>query len=709
MSSFDGRQIENSQLYMFQMRPTLLKRALYSDTTENYVDPAEPNPYAEITIKFRTARNNVDRVVLVNMEGEETLMSKVYSDRSFDYYAGSAYMTDSEYQYYFKIYSGKSVVVYDSVGVSRDGKAYNPFSIIPGFHTPDWAKGAVFYQIYTERFCNGDKSNDVVTGEYNYVGGHVQRIEDWYQLPACDDTKEFYGGDLQGVIDKLDYLADLGIEAIYFNPLFVSPSNHKYDTQDYEHIDPHFGKIVKDGGECLPPDVHDNKRATKYQIRSTSPENLEASDELFCELVRKAHEHGIRIILDGVFNHCGSFNKWLDRERLYEDSEEYQNGAYVDSLSPYRDYFDFRDWGGWPYNGSYDGWWGYDTLPKLNYEASRNLYDKVIEIAQRWVSPPFNADGWRLDVAADLGHSPEFNHEFYRRFRKAVKEANPEAIILAEHYGDPKPWLNGKEWDSVMNYDAFMEPVTWFLTGMQKHSDDFRQDMLGNSEAFFNTMLYAGNRFANCATLVAMNQLSNHDHSRFLTRTNGKVGRVNNLGSYAAEKGVDKAVMRLAVMIQMTWMGMPTIYYGDEAGLAGFTDPDNRRTYPWGREDHELIAFHKEMIRIHKTFGEIKTGSLKKLVSEPYLIAYGRFTATDCTIVVINRDGNERVAGVPVWEIAVPRGTEFNRVMLSTREGYSAEKAPAEIDGGKMIITMPPVSGMVFTSKRTEDTDVTAD
>ncbi|MBP5153033.1 MAG: alpha amylase N-terminal ig-like domain-containing protein, partial [Lachnospiraceae bacterium] len=518
MASQDGNRIENSQMYLFQMRPAFLKRALYSDTTENYVEPAEPNPYGQVTIKFRTAKNNVDRVYLVSGE-EENLMTKVSEDRSFDYYAYTVYLSDSEFLYHFRVISGKAEVIYDSVGVSKEDISYNPFSIIPGYHTPDWAKGAVIYQIFTERFNNGDKTNDVVTGEYNYVGGHVQRIEDWYQLPAADDTKEFYGGDLQGVIDKLDYLKDLGIEAIYFNPLFVSPSNHKYDTQDYEHIDPHFGKIVKDGGDCLPEGVYDNKRATKYQIRSTSIENLTASDELFCELVRQAHERGIRIILDGVFNHCGSFNKWLDRERIYEDSEDYQNGAYVDSLSPYRDYFDFRDWGGWPYNGSYDGWWGYDTLPKLNYEASRNLYDKIIEIAAKWVSAPFNADGWRLDVAADLGHSPDFNHEFFKRFRSAVKEANPDALILAEHYGDPKSWLNGKEWDSVMNYDAFMEPVTWFLTGMQKHSDEFRGDLLGNAGAFFDTMLYAGNKFFAPSMFVAMNQFSNLDHSRFLTRT----------------------------------------------------------------------------------------------------------------------------------------------------------------------------------------------
>ena len=141
-----------------------------------------------------------------------------------------------------------------------------------------------------------------------------------------------------------------------------------------------------------------------------------------------------------------------------------------------------------PYNPTYDGWWTHDTLPKLNYEGSGELYDYVLKVAQKWVSAPYNVDGWRLDVAADLGHSNEFNHQFWKDFRKAVKEANPEALILAEHYGSPEGWLQGDEWDSVMNYDAFMEPVTWFLTGMEKHSDEYREDLYGNSDAFIGAM-----------------------------------------------------------------------------------------------------------------------------------------------------------------------------------------------------------------------------
>jgi alpha-glucosidase len=260
------------------------------------------------------------------------------------------------------------------------------------------------YQIYTDRFCSGDDFNNVVDHEYNYIGEHVTEVKDWNKYPAAMGVREFYGGDIKGIMSKLDYLEDLGIEVIYLNPMFVSPSNHKYDIQDYDNIDPHFGVIVKDGGEPLAPDDFDNKHATKYITRVASKENLDATNELFAEFVQKAHDKGIRVILDGVFNHCGSFNKWLDRERIYEGQEGYEDGAYISKESPYHTFFKFPQ-GNWPYNGSYYGWWGHDTLPKLNYEESQKLHDYIMRIASKWVSPPYNVDGWRLDVAADLGFS----------------------------------------------------------------------------------------------------------------------------------------------------------------------------------------------------------------------------------------------------------------------------------------------------------------
>lgn len=691
----DLSRIQNNQTYMSGMRPVLNKRALFSDMSSEFVCPPDPNPYSIVTIKFRAAKNNIDKVYFV-CKNEKHLMMKYKSDDLFDWYEYDLELDDEKVAYYFEVSAGKLTCVYDFRGVAKNVEDYYKFVIVPGHHVPRWAKGAVMYQIYVDRFYNGDPSNDVLTDEYNYIGEHVTRVEDWNKYPATMGVREFYGGDLQGVMDKMDYLQDLGIDVIYFNPLFVSPSNHKYDIQDYDYIDPHFGKIVNDTGNLLEPWQKENKDATRYINRIANKENLEASNELFAKVVEEAHKRGMKVILDGVFNHCGSFNKWLDRERIYENFEGYEKGAYISADSPYRDYFHFYEQNRWPYNPTYDGWWGHDTLPKLNYEGSRQLYDYILYIGKKWVSPPYNADGWRLDVAADLGHSPEFNHQFWKDFHRAVREANPEAIVLAEHYGSPREWIENGEWDTVMNYDAFMEPITWFLTGMQKHSDDYREDLYGNADSFWGAMHYHGAAFSGDSFHIAMNELSNHDHSRFLTRTNKRVGRVNTMGPEAANEGVNKAVMREAVTIQMTWAGAPTIYYGDEAGVCGFTDPDNRRTYPWGNEDHDLIEFHKAMIRIHKESDAFKFGSLKYLVGDYNLLGFVRFYDRDHYITLVNNNDYELEREYSVWESGIPRECEMERIIKTDESGFTTDVVKCPVVGGKLRILLPKKSAVVL-------------
>ena len=695
MYNSDFSKIQSTQAYMAGMRPVLNKRALFSDMSSEFVCPPDPNPYSIVTIKFRAAKNNIDKVYFV-CKNEKHLMMKYKSDELFDWYEYDLELDDEKVAYYFEVTAGKITCVYDFRGVAKNVEDYYKFVIVPGNRVPRWAKGAVMYQIYVDRFYNGDPTNDVLTDEYNYIGEHVNRVEDWGKYPAVMGVREFYGGDLQGVLDKMDYLQDLGIDVIYFNPLFVSPSNHKYDIQDYDYIDPHFGKIVNDQGNLLEPWQNENKDASRYINRIANKENLEASNALFATVVEEAHRRGMKVILDGVFNHCGSFNKWLDRERIYENFEGYEKGAYISADSPYRDYFHFYDENRWPYNPTYDGWWGHDTLPKLNYEGSDNLYNYILHIGKKWVSPPYNADGWRLDVAADLGHSPEFNHKFWKDFHKAVREANPEAIVLAEHYGSPKEWIENGEWDTVMNYDAFMEPITWFLTGMQKHSDDYREDLYGNADSFWGAMHYHGAAFCGDSFHIAMNELSNHDHSRFLTRTNKRVGRVNTMGPEAANEGVDKAVMREAVVMQMTWAGAPTIYYGDEAGVCGFTDPDNRRTYPWGHEDHDLIEFHKVMIRIHKESTAFKYGSLKYLIGDYNLIGYVRFFEDDHYITLINNNDYEVDREYSVWESGIPRECEMERIVQTDSEGFTTDIVKCPIEGGKLHIVLPKKSAVVL-------------
>ena len=682
------------------------KAALFCDGTEGYVYPPEPKENELVTFRFRTAKDDADRVGLVT-SADTYVMEKECTQGEFDYYTFETRLGEEPFRYCFEVQSGTEKYYYGRCGISREILEYYNFVVVPGFSTPDWAKGAVMYQIFTDRFYNGDKSNDVETNEYYYIGDYSRRVTNWDKYPANMGVREFYGGDLQGVMDKLDYLQELGVEVVYFNPLFVSPSNHKYDIQDYDYIDPHYGKIVDDGGEVLPNGVTDNSQATKYKKRTTGLKNLEASNELFIKLVEELHRRGMKVILDGVFNHCGSFNKWMDRERIYEGEKDYEPGAYISADSPYRSYFRFFKEGpeNWPYNGNYDGWWGHDTLPKLNYEDSVKLENYILYIGRKWVSPPYNVDGWRLDVAADLGRSNEYNHDFWKKFRTAVKDANPNALILAEHYGDPSDWLKGDEWDTVMNYDAFMEPITWFLTGMEKHSDEAREELLGNIDNFIGSMAHHMSNMLTPSLQVAMNELSNHDHSRFLTRTNHMVGRVEHLGPEAANEYVNKAVMREAVVMQMTWVGAPTIYYGDEAGVCGFTDPDNRRTYPWGREDHELIAFHKEAIRIHKEHPALRTGSLKILGGEENVLSYARFKGNDRIIIVINNRSERTEVKVPVWEAEIPAKCRMKRLLYSYKDGYTTEYEEYLVEDGEVVANMGPHSALVLGMRNEEEHD----
>ena len=298
MASMDYNRfsrMERQQYYINGMRPLLDKQALFSDTTEDYLIPCEPNPYSRITVRFRAAKNNIDHVFFV-CKGQKELMNKASSDGLFDYYELEYQLDNEKITYHFEIRTGRLTCYYDVRGVAKTEDLQYDFIVIPGFKTPKWARGAVIYQIYVDRFYNGDPSNDVQTNEYVYIGEKTVKAEDWYQYPAAMDVRTFYGGDLQGVLDKLDYLEDLGIDAIYFNPLFVSPSNHKYDIQDYDNIDPHIGKIVCEEGELLRPDQTENKDASLYINRVTNKANLEASNQLFIRLVEEAHRRGIKAV-----------------------------------------------------------------------------------------------------------------------------------------------------------------------------------------------------------------------------------------------------------------------------------------------------------------------------------------------------------------------------------------------------------------------------
>lgn len=687
------------------------RNALFCDETADFRIPPEADAGECVRLMFRTAKNGVDDVFYIEQRRTENAkavygqrLTFSHCDELFDYYRIEITVGLKPVRYCFQIEkregSQQDICFYNRFGVVETPPDNAAFCITPGFHIPEWIKGAVMYQIFVDRFCNGDPGNDVETNEYVYLGQPVKRVTDWDSNPEPMDVGRFYGGDLKGVWDKLEYLKSLKVEVIYLNPVFVSPSNHKYDCQDYDHIDPHFTVIPRDGEGLVDADATDNRNAGKYAVRTADAGNLKASDRFFADFVQAAHDMGIRVILDGVFNHCGSFNKWMDAEQIYKRTGDYHTGAYIYKTSPYAEFFKFNDKDGWPLNKSYDGWWGHDTLPKLNYEESPELYRYILKVAQKWVSPPFNADGWRLDVAADLGRSPEFNHRFWKDFRKAVKAANPDAVILAEHYGDASEWLKGDEWDTIMNYDAFMEPVSWFLTGMEKHSRQRDDSLFGNGTAFFDAMNYHMSRMQTQSVLAAMNELSNHDHSRFMTRSSRRVGTLRELGAESAAEGISYGIFRQGVVISMTWPGAPTIYYGDETGLCGWTDPDNRRTYPWGREDLELIEFHRYMTGIRERNPACRTGSVKSLLAGYGMIAYGRFQGNNKCVILVNTDDHPLEFAVPVWQIGITDHEIMKRVMLTYEEGYNAGHVLLPVVDGNLVTELPARSSAIFSAEK---------
>lgn len=670
--------------------------AIFSDETENYRYPSVPVSGKKFTITLRVGKDNIDSAYIC-YGCCYVKMQKNHSTDFFDYYEGT-FICDSEpMNYYFQIICDSRTYFYNKAGVVKDINSEYNFTILPDFSTPSWAKGAVMYQIYVDRFYNGDKSNDVVTNEYEYLGLKSKHIEDWDTPLENMDVCNFYGGDLQGVIDKMDYLSDLGIDAIYFNPIFVSPSNHKYDIQDYEHIDPHYGVIVTKTGNPLSNEDKDNKNATLYMARTTDPKNLEASDQLLAKLIGIAHSKGIKVILDGVFNHCGAFNKWLDREGFYEKNG-YPVGAYASENSPYHNFFNWTG-GEWPNNEHYSSWWDHPNHPKLNYEHSDELYTYIMNIARKWVSPPYNADGWRLDVAADLGLSKEFNMKFWRDFRKVVKNANPNAVIIAEHYGDPKDWLMGDQWDTVMNYDAFMEPITWFLTGMEKHSEKADIHKYNNAGDFEASMRYYTSRFSNESLNVAMNQLSNHDHSRFLTRTNRKTGRLHTSGTFEADTGINLGIMKEAITFQMTWPGAPTIYYGDEIGMTGWTDPDNRRPFRWDDMNEDILSYHKCLINIRHSREIFKSGSLDYLYMGYGLICYGRWNKNDYGTVILNNQYKATDISVPVWRLGAKNGDTMISLVISNMTNFIQNNTVYIVKNGCIKVSLPPFSSCVIAKK----------
>ena len=673
--------------------------ALFCDETEDYRCPSEADAGEVVTFYFRTEKNGADAVVLLEYDPETGALLQEWqmkrlsweccagsvgngadtnrgidgsgmadkSDSRFDYYSCALTLGTKTFSYVFQVTWGENVCLYNRIGLTEDAAAH-PFRLIPGFHVPEWSKGALMYQIYVDRFCNGDPTNDTETNEYIYLKKPVTRVTDWKEPISTLDVGRFYGGDLQGVLDKLDYLKSLKIEAIYLNPVFVSPSNHKYDCQDYDHIDPHYGVILEDADGLVCPEDTDNDRAHKYMTRTADEQNLEASDAFFARLIEEAHKRGIRVLVDGVFNHCGSFNKWLDAELLYQHAGGYPQGAYVSEDSPYRYFFQFHNENAWPFNDSYDGWWGHATLPKLNYEESPELYQYILGIAKKWVSAPFGADGWRLDVV------DEYPDELVRMIRQAARAEKPDALIIGEvwedasckeAYGEHRQYLMGHELDSVMNY-PLRQAILDFL-------------LRGDGAAFRLRLWELLEHYPRPCWDVMMNLLSSHDVPRAITALGGTPMQHRDRDWQRAHNTLTVAqyyrgrqLFMLGPLMTMPLPGMPCLYYGDEAGLVGYADPFNRGPYPWGREDTGLRECIRQMAALRNGNSALSAGELEPLVCAAGMAAWRRRDETGEFIICVNPGE---------WPLPLPDAAQYGETVFNI--GQAGER---RLEGQSAVI-----------------------
>lgn len=473
------------------------------------------------------------------------------------------------------------------------------------YQIPDWLSGGIMYQIFPDRFYrSGTTKYNVPQDRYLHQRWGSQ--PEWRPNHQGEITNsDYFGGDLEGIIQKLDYLQSLGITCIYLNPIFEAHSNHRYDTADYTKVDPLLG-----------------------------------SKEDFKRLCKEANKRGIHIMLDGVFNHTGSDSIYFNRKGRYQTL-----GAYQSQESPYYDWYQFYQW-----PEQYACWWNFETLPNVNeanetYNAYINGTDGVI---QTWLKA--GADGWRLDVADEL---PDL---FLDDITKAAKQVKPTSMILGEvwedasnkmAYGQRRRYLLGKQLDSVMNY-PFREAIIGFLTGK-------------NPAEMMELIMTVLEHYPPSAIHLLMNHIGTHDTERILTVLGGEPlnGRdrewqsKTKLSQEQRSKGL--ALLKLASLMQYTLPGIPCVYYGDEAGMEGYRDPFNRVCFPWGHEDAELVNWYRSLGKIRHSCEVLKQGTLEPYYADDDCFVYVRSDEAvgQKLLVAVNRTAQRKqLCMVQEWETA---------------------------------------------------------
>ncbi len=584
--------------------------SIYSDGSCRFVSSPKPEFGETVTVRIRFYEDApVKAVVLRTMPNGQNLFFDLHEEKreqGFVYWCGELPMWEKRMHYHFCLVTENRVYYYNQHGVhTRIPDHSHDFVLLCDYVQPEWVKKAVFYQIFPERFCNGDERNDLQSGELT-VNGFPSIRMDWDADPlewSEGHCLDFFGGDLQGVQAKIPYLKELGVTAVYLNPIFEAPSVHKYDCIDYFHVDKHFG-----------------------------------GDEALANLSAALHENGMKLILDISINHTGAAHRWFNRDGLYFDKSV---GAFNNPDAPERRYYFFHE------GNTYTEWKGVHDLPTLNYtsdELRDIIYRRPDSVLRKWLRPPYSIDGWRFDVADVFARNGEHQlaHELWPEIRAAIREENPQAYILAEDWGDCAQYLQGTEWDSPMNYFGFGRPVRqllgendWFqLDSPTLRGCNFRL----SAEDFEGRVLDHLGRMPHALQENQFNLFDSHDIARL-----------------SSDPDVPFEHWRGVVCLQFAMPGCPSIYYGDEADIGGWFHSIEgcRFPMPWGRDFKNTEAY-----RMIRTLAHLKTsrkalqeGGFKFLWAKDRIVAVSRFTEEEAFVAVLSTDDQERTITLPLGTI----------------------------------------------------------
>jgi alpha-glucosidase len=580
---------------------------IHHDGSDEFVSDLYPAIGTSVQIRLRIGDTApVDEVYLrTSPDGEQSLiqMSRGSDQAPTVWWETTLAISEPVVNYRFLIKSIDGLWAYSAAGPTAHIPIDNTdFRLVGNQAEVTWLKTAVFYQIFPDRFANGDPTNDPTAEEFNYKG-YGPKTYKWGSDPEPDQPFPivFYGGDLQGITQTLDHLKKLGVNALYLNPIFSAHSNHKYDVIDYKQVDPHFG------GEAA-----------------------------LLGLRKALDERDMFYILDIVPNHCGYWHPWFQK-------------AKNDLNAPEAEFFTFNS-----HPDDYASWLGVWSLPKLNYN-SQDLRERIYKgresVFKYWLRPPFSADGWRVDVGNMLGRQGEtqLGNEIVTGIRHAVKNEHPDAYLIGENFFDATSQLQGDQWDGVMNYTGFTLPLWYWLDEYREWDHSLGQHVSANlpfsTEAMIKTWLSRMSTVPWAVTLRQFNLLDSHDTARI--------------------KSIVKAndtLMRLAAIVQFAFPGIPCIYYGDEIGMSDDQYLQSRGCMNWGKEhwDTELFQFYQKLIALRRKSPTLQNGGFQILAVEADTFTFQRQSSLGRIIVIAHRGAEARPAGpISVSHGGIPDSTRF--------------------------------------------------